>query len=74
MSKTVFEEKGEEILEKRGISKSEFARLMGIRKQNVKVLFKTRNIDTIYRASKVLGVPLEMLIGYTEEPDIDLLA
>ncbi len=72
MSKTVFEEKGVEILRNRGMSKSEFARQMGIRKQNVNVLFKTRNLDTIFRASKVLDVPFEMLIGYTEEPDINL--
>ena len=34
-------------------------------------LFKTRNLDTIFRASKVLDVPFEMLVGYTEEPDIN---
>ena len=70
MSKLYLEEKGEEILRNKGIRKTEFARLMGIRKQNVKALFRTRNIDTIYRISKVLEVPFEMLIGYTEEPDL----
>ena len=70
MSKLVFEEKGEEILRKKGIRKAEFARRMGIRKQNVKALFKTKNLDTIFRAAKVMGVPFEMLIGYTEEPDL----
>ena len=43
---------------------------MGIRKQNVNILFKTKNLDTLFRAAKVLDVPLEMLIGYIEEPDL----
>lgn len=52
------------------MSKSEFARRMGIRKQNVKALFKTKNLDTLQKASEVLGVPLILLIGYMEEPDL----
>ena len=56
-----------------GMTKSEFARLMGIRKQNVKSLFKTKNIETIYKAAKVMDVPFNMLIGYAEEPDLDLI-
>lgn len=71
MNLIYFEAKGEELLERLGISKSEFARRMGIRKQNVKVLFKTKNLETIYKASQVLGVPFEMLIGYIEEPDLN---
>ncbi|MBR3563089.1 MAG: hypothetical protein IKN93_04610 [Bacteroidales bacterium] len=70
MSKLVFEEKGEEILRKKGIRKAEFARRMGIRKQNVKALFKTKNLDTIFHAAKVMDVPYEMLVGYIEEPDL----
>ena len=70
MSKLYFEEKGEEILRNKGIRKAEFARRMGIRKQNVNILFKTKNLDTLFRAAKVLDVPLEMLIGYIEEPDL----
>ena len=53
------------------MSKSEFARRMGIRKQNVKALFKTKNLGTIYKASEVLGVPFEMLVGYIEEPELN---
>ena len=53
-----------------GMSKSEFARRMGIRKQNVKVLFKSKNLETIYKAAIVMGVPFEMLVGYVEEPDL----
>lgn len=58
------------MLERIGMTKSEFARQMGIRKQNVKVLFKTKNLETIYKAASVLGVPFAMLVGYVEEPDL----
>lgn len=69
MSQIYFEAKGEALLERIGMSKSEFARRTGIRKQNVKALFKTKNLETIYKASEVLGVPFIMLVGYIEEPD-----
>ena len=59
------------MLERIGMSKSEFARRMGIRKQNVKALFKTKNLETIYKASKVIGVPFTLLVGYIEEPDLN---
>ena len=70
MNQIYFEAKGEELLERIGMSKSEFARQMGIRKQNVKTLFKTKNLETISKAADVLGVPFLMLIGYAEEPDL----
>lgn len=70
MNQIYFEAKGEALLERIGMTKSEFARRMGIRKQNVKVLFKSKNIETIYKAAGVMGVPFEMLIGYIEEPDL----
>lgn len=71
MNQIYFEAKGEDLLEKIGMSKSEFARQMGIRKQNVKVLFKTKNLEIIRKAAKVMGVPFELLIGYVEEPDLE---
>jgi len=61
-----FEEKGEALLEQIGMTKAEFARRMGIRRQNVKALLKTRNLDIIHKASEVLGVPFLMLVGYVE--------
>lgn len=70
MNQIYFEAKGEALLERLGVSKSEFARRMGIRKQNVKALFKTKNLETIYKAASVLGVPFEMLIGYVKEPEL----
>jgi transcriptional regulator with XRE-family HTH domain len=69
MNQIYFEAKGEALLKRIGMSKSEFARQMGIRKQNVKALFKTKNLETIYKAATVMGVPFEMLVGYIDEPD-----
>jgi len=66
-----FEEKGKSLLEKVGMTKSEFARRMGIQRQNVNMLFKTNNLEIISRAAKVLDVPLALLVGYVDEPDID---
>lgn len=71
MNQVYFEAKGEVLLERIGMSKSEFARLMGIRKQNVKALFKSKNLETIHKAAIVMGVPFELLVGYVEEPDLD---
>ena len=65
-----FEERGMSLLERRGMSKSEFARRMGIQRQNVNVLFKTNNLEIISRAARVLEVPLALLVSYVDEPDI----
>lgn len=65
-----FEERGLALLERRGMTKSEFARRMGIQRQNVNVLFKTNNLEIISRAARVLEVPLAMLVGYVDEPDV----
>lgn len=70
MIKLFFEEKGEGLIKAKGMTKTEFAKRMGIKKQNVKVLFKSKNIETIYKVSKVLDVPFELLIGFTEEPEL----
>ena len=37
------------------------------------VLFKTNNLEIIARAAEVLDVPLAVLVGYVNEPDIDEL-
>ena len=65
-----FEEKGLALLEQSGMTKAEFARRMGIQRQNVNALFKTNNLEIIARASKVLDVPLALLVGYVEELDV----
>ena len=64
-----FEEKGVELLDKVGMTKAEFARRMGIQRQNVNVLFRTNNLEIIARAAEVLDVPLALLVGYVEEPN-----
>jgi len=71
MGTIYFEKNGAKLLQDIGMSKSEFARRMGIQKQNVNTLFKTKNLETIRRASDVMGVPFGLLIGYTEEPEAD---
>ena len=73
MNQIYFEAMGEALLERIGMTKSEFARQMGIRKQNVKALFRTKNLETIYNAATVLGVPFELLVGYVEEPDLCMI-
>ena len=72
MSQLYFEAKGESLLEQIGMSKSEFARRMGIRKQNVKALFKTKNLETIHKAANAMDVPFAILVGYVEEPDMEM--
>ena len=72
MYQIYFEAKGEALLKTIGMSKSEFARKMGIRKQNVKALFKSKNLVTIYKSAQVMGVPFMMLVGYPEKPDLSL--
>ena len=73
MKRIYFEEKGIELLDRLGMTKSEFARRMGIQRQNVNALFKTKNLDIIARAAEVLDVPVVLLVSYVEEPDLDEL-
>ena len=49
MNTIYFEERGERLLEKIGMPKAEFARRMGIRRQNVKALFKSKDIRVIQK-------------------------
>ena len=65
-----FEERGLELLDHLGITKAEFARRMGIQRQNVNALFKTNNLEIIARAADVLNVPLAMLVGYVDDLDV----
>ena len=52
--RNLFPEKGIELLNKLGVKKAEFARRMGIQRQNVNALFRTNNIEIIARAAEVL--------------------
>ena len=47
-----------EILQEKGISKTEFADLMGIKKQNVNVLLETNNLKKLDEIATALGVEL----------------
>ena len=51
-----------EVLADKGVSKSEFARLMGIQKQNVNALLETNNIRKIEEIADKLGVKFSDLI------------
>ena len=65
------EEKGVELLKERGMTKAEFARRMGLQRQNGNALFKTNNLEIIARVAKVLEVPLALLVGYVDEPMLE---
>ncbi len=73
MDQLYFEARGEDLLRQIGMTKSEFGRRMGVRKQNVKALFKTKNLETIHKASMVMGVPFQQLLGFIEEPDLSTI-
>ena len=47
-----------EILQERGLSKTEFAEMMGVKKQNVNLLLETNNIRKLEEIAGVLGVQL----------------
>lgn len=71
MNQTVFEARGEELIALAGMTKAEFARKMGIQRQNVKALFHSPKLETVYRVSKVLNLPLMYLIGYADPIDFE---
>lgn len=50
-----------EILQEKGISKTEFAEMMGIKKQNVNVLLETNNIKKLDEIAEALGIELTEL-------------
>ena len=68
----------EEILKERGISKTQFAEMMGVAKQNVNLLLNTNNIKKVEEIANKLGVkfsdlivdtdnnPQQQIIGYIE--------
>lgn len=72
MEKLYFEVHGSDILKLKGITKTAFSEMMGIKKQNVNILFQTKNILTLRKAAKVLDVPFELLISNADEPDIEI--
>ena len=63
----------EEILRSKGISKTQFAEMCGIKKQNVNTLLETNNIIKLQEIADVLGVKWTDLIeeNTTESPFIN---
>ena len=50
-----------ELLVEKGISKTRFAEMMGIQKQNVNLLLNTNNIQKLEQIAEVLGVEFSEL-------------
>lgn len=57
----------EEILHKKRISKTAFADMLGIKKQNVNGALETKNLDKIQEIANVLGVDYLELITDKEQ-------
>ena len=55
-----------EVLQEKGITKTEFARIMGIQKQNVNSLLETNNIRKIEEIAEKLGVKFSDLVTDTD--------
>lgn len=60
---TYFETNAQEILKNVGMTKAAFAEKMGVKPQNVKKVFETKNVITLIKASEILNTPLEVLIS-----------
>lgn len=71
MNQTVFEAHGEELIARAGMTKAEFARRMGIQRQNVKALFHSPKLETVHKVAQVLDLPITYLIGYVNPIDYD---
>lgn len=61
-----------EILSERGISKTQFADMMGIAKQNVNLLLQTNNIQKLEQIAEVLGVDFSDLYINDKHPQEEL--
>ena len=59
----------EDILRERGISKTQFAEMMGIAKQNVNLLLNTTNTTKMEKIAEVLGVKFTDLFVYDGEQE-----
>lgn len=62
----------EEILKERGISKTQFADMMGVAKQNVNLLLNTTNTQKVEKIAEVLGVKFTDLFVTNEQPQEEL--
>lgn len=62
----------EEILKERGISKTQFADMMGVAKQNVNLLLNTNNTQKMEKIADVLGVKFTDLFVADDQPQDEL--
>ena len=62
----------EEILKERGISKTQFADMMGVAKQNVNLLLNTTNTQKVEKIAEVLGVKFTDLFVTDDQPQEEL--
>ena len=61
-----------EILAERNISKTQFAEMMGVKKQNVNLLIETNNIQKLEQIAEVLGVDFLDLFVNDKRPQDEL--
>ena len=62
----------EEILKERGITKTQFADMMGVAKQNVNLLLNTNNTQKLEKSAEVLGVKFTDLFVADDQPQDEL--
>ena len=62
----------EEILKERGITKTQFADMMGVAKQNVNLLLNTNNTQKMEKIAEVLGVKFTDLFVVDDQPQDEL--
>ena len=62
----------EEILRERGITKAQFAEMMGVAKQNVNLLLNTNNTQKMEKNAEVLGVKFTDLLVIDDQPQDEL--
>ena len=62
----------EEILRERGITKTQFADMMGVAKQNVNLLLNTNNTQKMEKIAEVLGVKFTDLFVVDDQPQNEL--
>ena len=63
----------EKILQEKQLTKSAFAELLGVQKQNVNSILETKNLDKLQQIADVLNVELQdlILVKENERPSIN---